>query len=93
MTENQKRFVELERRKDEIKQFYADFERATLELIREQGVNSYFRDEQGTVYKLVDCDGRFVKFDRYSYVRTKRPGEERGSLSMKEAKEHGFVVD
>jgi predicted sulfurtransferase len=93
LTDKQKRFVELERRKDEIKKFYEDFEVATTELIAEQGINSYFQDESGTVYKLVECDGRYVKFDRFGYLRTKRPGEERGSLSMKEAKEKGFNVD
>lgn len=92
MTPKQQRFVELERRKDEIKKYYEDLEAATTELIQEQGINSYFQDEQGTVYKLVECDGRFVKFDKYGYVRTKRPHEERGSLSVKEAKEHGFDI-
>lgn len=93
LTDKQKRFVELERRKDEIKKYYEDLETATVELIGEQGLNSFFQDEQGTVYKLVECSGRYVKFDRVSYARTKRPGEERGSLSMKEAKEHGFQID
>ena len=93
MTDKQKRFVELERRKDEIKKFYEDFEKATTELIGEQGLNSFFQDEQGTVYKLVELDGRYVTFDRFGYIRTKRPGEDRGTLSMKEAKEHGFQVD
>lgn len=92
MTDKQRRFVELERRKNEIKKYYEDLEIATTELISEQGLNSFFQDEQGTVYKLIECAGRFVKFDRYSYIRTKRPGEERGSLSLKEAKEHGFEV-
>ena len=93
MTDKQRRFVELELRKDEIKKYYEDFEKALTELIAEQGLNSFFQDERGTVYKLVECDGRFVKFDRVSYVRTKRPGEKAGSLSVKEAKEHGFGVD
>jgi hypothetical protein len=93
MTDKQKRFVELEYRKDEIKKYYEDLEKATTELIAEQGLNSFFHDERGTVYKLVECDGRYVKFDRVGYVRTKRPGEERGTLSVKEAKEHGFAID
>lgn len=93
MTDKQKRFVELERRKDEIKKYYEDLKTATTELIAEQGVNSYFQDDHGTVYKLVECDGRYVQFDKYGYARTKRPGEDRGTLSVKEAKEHGFQVD
>jgi tRNA uridine 5-carbamoylmethylation protein Kti12 len=93
LSDKQKRFVELERKKDEVKKYYEDLEKATAELIAEQGLNSYFQDAEGTVYKLVELDGRFVKFDRFGYVRTKRAGEERGSLSMKEAKERGFAVE
>ena len=93
LTTKQQRFVELERKKDEIKRFYEDFEKALSELVEEQGIGSLFQDEQGTVYKLERCAGRYVKFDEYSYSRTKRPGEERGSLSMKEAREKGFNVD
>lgn len=93
LTDKQKRFLELERRKDEIRQWHEDLQTSLSELVAEQGLNSYFQDEQGTVYKLVECDGRFVKFDKYGYDRTKRPGERAGTLSLKEAKEHGFVVD
>lgn len=93
LSEKQKRFVELERRKDEVRKYYEDLELATIELIAEQGLNTYFQDEQNIVYKLVENDGRYVKFDRFGYVRTKRPGEDRGSLSVKEAKEHGFAID
>lgn len=93
MSDKQKRFVELERKKDEIKKYYEDFEVALTDLIKEQGVNSLFQDDRGTVYKLIECEGKFVKFDKYSYNRTKRLGEERGSLSVKEARERGFAVD
>ena len=93
LTGKQLRFLELERRKDEFKKYQEDLENATTELIQELGLGSFFQDEQGTVYKLIECPGRFVRFERYSYLRTKRPGEERGSLSVKEAKEHGFQVD
>lgn len=93
MTDAQKRFVELERKKDEIKKYYEEFEAALKALIDEQGLNSFFQDDEGVVYKLVECDGRFVKFDKFTYNRTRRTGETRGSLSMKEAKEHGFKVD
>lgn len=93
LTDKQRRFVELERRKDEIKKYFEDLQTSLSELIREQGLNTYFQDDQGVVYKLVECEGRFVKFDKFGYNRTKRADERAGSLSMKEAKEHGFVVD
>jgi len=93
LTDKQRRFVELERKKDEIHKYYENLEVALSELIAEQGVGSLFQDEQNIVYKLVEAEGRYVKFDKYSYTRTKRPGEDRGSLSMKEAREKGFNVD
>ena len=93
LTDKQKRFVELERKKDEFKKYNEDLDKALTELIGEQGLNSMFQDEQGTVYKLVECEGKFIKFDKHSYNRTKRFGEDRGSLSLKEARERGFAID
>lgn len=93
MTDTQKKFVELEKRKEEIRKYYEDLEAAVVALVAEQGLNSYFQDEQGTVYKLIECEGRYVKFDKYGYNRTKRLGEERGTLSVKEARERGFSIE
>lgn len=58
----------------------------------EVGINGYFQDEEGTVYKLVIPNGKFVYFDKLGYERTRRPGEKRGDLSMKEAQEAGFIL-
>lgn len=92
LSDLQKKFVELEKKKDEVKKYYEDLNTTIEALVSENGVNSYFQDEEGTVYKFVECEGRYVKFDKYGYERTKRAGEERGSLSMKEAREKGFNV-
>lgn len=92
MTENQKRFVELERKKEEIKKFFDDLKEAVAAVAAEVGVNGYFQDEQGIVYKVVEPEGKFVTYDRISYVRTKRPHEKRGDLSMKEAETAGFTL-
>lgn len=87
------RFIELERKKEEVKRYFEELSQATEELVQELGVNSYFQDPtDGTVFKLVVPEGRYVNFDKYSYVRTKREGETRGTLSVKEAKENGFEV-
>lgn len=93
LTAKQQRFVELEKRKEEVRKYYEELQASIVDLISEYGLNSYFQDDQGTVYKLIECDGKFVKFDRFTYCRTKRPGEERGTLSIKEAREHGFQID
>lgn len=58
----------------------------------EVGLNGYFQDEEGTVYKIVEPEGKFVTYDKISYVRTRRLTEKRGDLSLKEAEEAGYNV-
>ena len=90
MTEAQKRFVDLERKKEEVKKYFDELSVATEALSKEIGINGYFQDEQGIVYKVVIPEGKFVYFEKISYVRTRRPHEKRGDLSMKEAEGAGF---
>jgi hypothetical protein len=92
MTEAQKKFVELERKKDEVKKYFDELNAACVAVSKEIGINGYFQDEQGICYKVVIPDGKFVYFDHISYVRTRRPHEKRGDLSMKEAEDAGFKV-
>jgi hypothetical protein len=93
MTEAQQKFVALEKRKEEVKKFFEELAAATEAVAKEIGVNGYFQDQEGTVYKIVIPEGRFVAFDKIGYERTRRQGERQGSLSLKEAKEQGFVVE
>jgi hypothetical protein len=92
MTEAQKKFVELEKKKESIRKYFDELKEAVEIVSREIGVNSYFQDEEGTVYKIVEPEGKFVSFDKISYVRTRRPHETRGDLSLKEAESAGFTV-
>ncbi len=92
MTEAQARFVALEKRKDEIKKFYEDLAIATEAVSKEVGVNGYFQDNEGTVYKVIVPEGKFVHFEKLSYIRTRRFNEKRGDLSMKEAEGAGFTL-
>lgn len=89
MTEAQRRFVALER---ERKRFQEDFEEAFQAVTQEVGPGGYFQDDQKIVYKITVPEGRWVKYEAVSYVRTKRGDEERGTLSAKEAREAGFEV-
>ena len=90
LTKVQKKFIELEKRKEEFKQFKKDLNEALQDLVGEVGMNGHFQDEDGIVYQIVEPDGRFVYFDKLSYNRTKRTEEKRGSLSVKAAKELGY---
>lgn len=92
MTEAQRKFVELERKKEEVKKFFDELNEATAAVASEIGVNGYFQDDQGVVYKIVEPEGKFVYFERLSYVRTRRAHEKRGDLSMKEAEGAGFQL-
>ena len=92
MTEAQKRFVALEKQKDQIKKFFEELKLATEAVKAEIGVDGYFQDNEGTVYKVVIPEGKFVTFDKISYVRTRRLDEKRGDLSLKEAEAAGYNV-
>lgn len=92
MTEAQKRFVELERKKEEVKKYFDELNSAVEAVSKEVGVNGFFQDDQGVVYKVVVPEGKFVHFEKISYVRTRRSHEKRGDLSMKEAEGAGFTL-
>jgi hypothetical protein len=94
MTPVQKRFVELEKQKETVKRYFDDLKEATEAVAAEIGINGYFQDpSDGTVFKITIPEGKFVTFDKISYVRTRRLDEKRGDLSLKEAEEAGFSVE
>jgi hypothetical protein len=87
------RFIELERKKTDIKRYFEELNEALEAVVAEVGVGTYFQDpSDGTVFKLLVPEGKFVHFERFSYHRTKRGDEKRGDLSMKEAQEAGFTL-
>jgi len=92
MTYCQLKLVELDKRKDEVKKFFEELSQAVKDVESEIGVNGTFQDNEGIVYKITIPEGKFVHFEPLSYVRTKRPHEKRGDLSMKEAEEAGYIL-
>jgi hypothetical protein len=91
MTAKQQAFVELEKQRDKFKRYLEELAQATRAVADEIGIGGYFQDDEGVVYKIVAPAGKWVQFESLSYVRTKRVGEDKGSLSVKEAKEAGFA--
>ena len=89
MTPIQERFVILEKQR---KQLLEEFDEALQAGAGEVGTDGYFQDNDGVVYKITCPVGRWVKFDTVSYARTKRNGEDKGTLSVKEAQGAGFSV-
>lgn len=92
LTEKHMKFIELDKKKALVKQFYEDYSKAVQDLINEYGVGHSFQDPDNTVYQIQIAEGRWVNFDKFEVNRTKRPGEERGSLSVKRAQELGYKV-
>lgn len=89
------RFLELERKKADIKKYFEELNKAVEDVIKEVGVGAYFQDpSDGTVFKTVIPDGRYVAFDKYGYHRTRRAhlGEKKGDLSLTEATTAGFTL-
>lgn len=92
LTDAQQRLIQLDLRKKEIDSFYEELEKALADVAAEIGVNSYFQASDGTVFKVVKPTGTFVSFRDLGYNRTKREGEDRGTLSVKEAQAAGFKI-
>lgn len=86
------KFLELERKKADWKAYLEELRQATNAVAAEVGIGNYFQDAEGTVYKIVVPEGRFVQFESVGYVRTRRGSEKRGDLSQKEAQEAGFTL-
>ena len=95
LTEAQAKFIELEKKKNEVKKYFEELEKATQALANEIGVGGHFQDSEGTVYQVVIPEGRFVKFDKIGYQRTRRAflDEKKGDLSLTAARELGYIVE
>jgi Holliday junction resolvase RusA-like endonuclease len=92
LTEKQLRLIELDRKREEVKRFFDEYQKAVQDAVDESGIGHHFQDDQGVVYQLVELEGRWVNFDRLGVERTRRSGETRGSLSLKKAQELGYKV-
>lgn len=87
------KFIELEKKKAEVKRYFDELNQALEEVVTQIGIGGHFQDLEGTVYQIVIPEGRFVHYEKYGYVRTRREGEKRGDLSLIKAKELGYIVD
>lgn len=93
LTDAQKRFVELDKKKAEYKEFMEQYKMAVNDLVLEMGLETHFQDAEGTVYQTGECEGKYMYFDKYEVKRTRREGERAGALSLKKARELGYEVE
>lgn len=81
----QKKLIELSFKRDELKKQYEELNTELEKVLTFLGVDNFFQDKDGTVYKVVVPKGSFISFKHIDYVRTRRGDEKIGSLSLKEA--------
>ena len=88
-----KTFIELTKEVEELEKKLIEA-RNRLDLgMKELGVGFMCQDPFSfTVFKISKPKGKFVYFADIEYLRTAHPGEDRGSLSKKEAESAGFVL-
>ncbi len=93
LTQNQINFIKAWNGAEQAKIAFEEVAKATEAVIAENGIGSMFQDPlSGCVFKMVEPDGRWVKFEKFGHVRTRRNGEKQGTLSLTEAKAAGFEV-
>ena len=83
-----KKLVELDNQKPEIKRYYEEL----AEVLEVLAIGDHFKSDEGQVFLIEAQDGKFVKFDRIKYIRTKKEDEKRGELSVKRANELGYGI-
>jgi hypothetical protein len=93
MTDAQQKFLEISKRYETLKEEMKALKPTLQELMTEIGVGTMFQDaETGLVYRIEVPTGTFISFDPISYSRTKKVGEDKGSLSKKDAEAAGFTL-
>jgi hypothetical protein len=92
LTDLQKRFIELDKKKNEYKLILEELTQVVNDLQQEIGTGGHFQDVEGTVYQIQESTGKFVYFEKFEVKRTRREGERAGSLSLTKAKELGYEV-
>jgi hypothetical protein len=93
LTDTQAKFIELEKKKQEYKEFLEQFKEVVNQLQTEMGLGGHFQDPEGTVYQIFEAEGRFVHYDKFEVKRTRRAGERAGSLSLTKARDLGYEVE
>lgn len=95
MTELQARFIEIEKKKAEVKKYFDELQEVTEALAKEIGIGGHFQDAEGTVYQIVVPKGTFIEYKQVGYQRTRRAAisEVKGDLSLTAARELGYIVE
>ena len=87
------KFLELSQKAELLKKELKEVNVQLTEEMESLGVGTHFQDlDTKAVYEITEPTGTFITFKKISYNRTKLEGEAKGSLSMKKAKEMGYLL-
>lgn len=93
MNELQTKFVALAKKAEELSKQSKQVRTELAEIMRQLPIGEMFQDSSdGVVYQTIYPSGTYVEFRNVDYIRTRREGEQKGSLSMKEAEAAGFIL-
>lgn len=92
MTESQMKIVSLIEAREELTKNLKAVHAELDPLLRTEGEGAMFQDTEGIVYRISVPTGTFVEFRTIGYDRTRKKGEVKGTLSMKDAEAAGFVL-
>jgi len=92
MTDLQQKFLALAKKREELAKQLKLVNNELADTMRQMPLGEMFQDPaDAVVYQVVVPGGIFVEYKNVDYIRTRRDGETKGSLSMKEANAAGFV--
>lgn len=93
LREAERRYAELDLQEEAHKAYYRERAAALKTLIELAGVGHSFQGPTGIVYETAEKRGTWVDFTPYEMKHTKRPWDEKGTLSLDRAEELGFQVE
>jgi hypothetical protein len=89
----QQKFLELAKKREELAKQMKLLNQDLASAMRDLALGEMFQDPaDGVVYQIIIPSGTFIEYKNVDYIRTRREGEAKGSLSMKEAEAAGFVL-
>lgn len=89
----QQNFIMLAKKREELVKQLKQLNQELASIMRDLPLGEMFQDPaDGVVYQIVVPAGTFVEYKSVDYIRTRREGETKGTLSMKEAQAAGFVL-
>jgi hypothetical protein len=93
MTDLQKEFIKLAKEKESATKHLKVLDIRLTDHMKQMPVGEMFQDsEDGVVYQIIFPSGTYMLYKSIDYLRTRKDGETNGTLSMKAAKEAGFIL-